>query len=87
MIKERHCKTDFAVLDLRLPGMNGLEPQRRLGLTDKAFQSSQGDDEARAEAVVAGAIAFLKKPFKEEVLLAAIDSALKRKVGRPSTGS
>jgi len=38
-----------------------------------------GDEKAQAEAEAAGAIAFLKKPFKEEVLLAAINSAMKWK--------
>jgi FixJ family two-component response regulator len=77
--------TDCAVLDLCLPGISGLELQRRLAANGKSIPviiiTAQGDDKARAEAVAAGAIAFLKKPFKEEVLLGAIDSAL-NKVGR-----
>ena len=79
------ANTDCAVLDLRLPGISGLELQRRLAAnghsTPVIIITAQGDDKARAEAVAAGAIAFLKKPFKEEVLLAAIDSALRRKSG------
>jgi FixJ family two-component response regulator len=78
-------QTDCAVLDLRLPGISGLELQRKLAADGQSIPvvmiTAQGDDKARAEAVAAGAIAFLKKPFKEEALLAAIDSALKRKVG------
>ena len=76
---------DCAVLDLRLPGISGLELQRRLAANGQSTPviiiTAQGDDNSHAEAVAAGAIAFLKKPFEEEVLLAAIDSALKRKSG------
>jgi len=78
-------QTDCAVLDLRLPRTSGLELQRKLAADGQSIPAiiitAQGDDKDRAAAVAAGAIAFLKKPFKEEVLLAAIDSALKRKLG------
>jgi FixJ family two-component response regulator len=78
------ANTDCAVLDLRLPGMSGFELQRKLATNGHSIPviiiTAQGDDEAASEAVAAGAIAFLKKPFQEEVLLAAIDSALKRKL-------
>jgi FixJ family two-component response regulator len=74
-------QSDCAVVDLRLPGISGLELQRRLAADGQSIPvviiTAQGDDQTRAEAVAAGAISFLKKPFKEEVLLAAIDSALK----------
>ncbi len=77
--------TDCAVLDLRLPGISGLELQRRLAANGQSIPviiiTAQGDDNSQAVAVAAGAIAFLKKPFKEEVLLAAIDSTLKQKLG------
>jgi FixJ family two-component response regulator len=68
------------VLDLRMPGMGGLELLRRL--TAEGHEppviviTAHGDDEARAESLAAGAVAFLNKPFKEETLLSAIDSAL-----------
>jgi FixJ family two-component response regulator len=79
------ANTDCAVLDLRLPGLSGLELQRRLAANGQSIPviiiTGQGDDESRAVAIADGAIAFLKKPFKEEVLLAAIDSALKQKLG------
>ena len=68
------------VLDLRMPGMSGLELQRRLatrgGGPPVIIITAHGDDEARAEALAAGAVAFLKKPFKEETILGAISSAL-----------
>ena len=78
-------QTDCAVLDLCLPGITGLELQRRLAADGQSIPviiiTAQGDDKTRAEANNAGAIALLKKPVKEEVLLAALDSALKRKAG------
>ena len=78
-------KTDCAVLDVRLPGVSGFELQRKLAADGQSIPviiiTAQGDDKARDEALAGGAIAFLEKPFKEEVLLAAIDSALKRKSG------
>ena len=77
------ANTDCAVLDLWLPGISGLELQRKLAADGQSIPAiiitANGNEKAQAEAVAAGAIAFLKKPFKEEVLLAAIDSALKRK--------
>ena len=76
-------QTDCAVVDLRLPGITGLELQRKLAIngprTPAIIITAHGDEKARAEAEAAGAIAFLKKPFKEEVLLAAINSAMKWK--------
>jgi two-component system response regulator FixJ len=82
------ANTDCAVLDLRLPGISGVELQRKLAAEGQGIPgiiiTAQGDDQAREEAFAAGVIAFLKKPFKEEVLLAAIDSALTRMWGVPN---
>jgi FixJ family two-component response regulator len=68
------------VLDLRMPGMGGLELLRRLTADGREppviVITAQGDDETRAESLAAGAVAFLNKPFKEETILGAIDSAL-----------
>ena len=68
------------VLDLRMPGMGGLELLRRLTAEGREppviVITAQGDDETRAESLAAGAVAFLNKPFKEETILGAIDSAL-----------
>ena len=72
--------TDCLVLDLRMPGMGGLGLLRVLGsrgdATPVVVITAHGDEEAREEALAAGAVAFLNKPFKEETLLGAIDSAL-----------
>jgi FixJ family two-component response regulator len=69
------------ILDVRMPGMSGLDLQRHLVANNSRipiiFVTSHGDDGARARALAAGAVAFLYKPFREEALLEAIDSALK----------
>ena len=78
-------QTDCAIFDVRLPGLSGVELQQRLAAEGQSLPvviiTAQGDDRTQDEAVAAGAIAFLNKPVKEEVLLAALDSALKRKHG------
>lgn len=80
---EARRQTDCAVLDLWLPGISGLDLQRRLAADGHRIPAiiitANGNEKTQAEAVAAGVVAFLKKPFKEDVLLAAIDSALTRK--------
>jgi FixJ family two-component response regulator len=75
-------ETACLMLDVRLPGMNGLELQRQMVAAHWQipiiFITSHVDDEARARALDAGAVAFLYKPCREEDLLQAIDVALKR---------
>jgi FixJ family two-component response regulator len=75
--------TDCLILDVRMPGMNGLELQRRLAAGHMSipviFITAQGDEEARVRALNGGAVEYLLKPFSEEALLKAIDTALKSK--------
>jgi len=76
--------TDCLILDVRLPGMNGLELQRQLATSHSEipiiFITSHEDDEVRARALNAGAVDYLLKPFNDEDLLNAIDAALKPSV-------
>jgi FixJ family two-component response regulator len=69
------------ILDLKLPGMNGLELQRRLADEDIkipiVFVSAHDDRASKSQALKAGATAFLNKPFGDETLLDAVDSALR----------
>ena len=69
------------VLDVALPGLGGLELQK-LGAdrTDMPiiFLTGQGDVEMTVQAMKAGAVEFLTKPFRPEVLVAAIREALER---------
>ncbi len=75
------------VLDQRLPDMHGLEVQRRLAGTDPGLPvvviTAYGDDFVRAEALAAGAVAFLSKPFDHHSLREAIRRSLAGPPGGP----
>ena len=77
----RLLDTDCLILDVRMPGMNGLELQRRLAASHMSipviFITAHGDEEARVRALNGGAVEYLLKPFSEEALLTAIATALK----------
>ena len=70
------------VLDISLPGLNGLELQKRVAgeRTDMPiiFITGHGDIPMSVGAMKAGAVEFLTKPFSDEVLLKAIRQALER---------
>lgn len=69
-----------AILDLTMPGMDGIELFRRLRQINPGLQSivvtAYGSIERAVEAMKAGALDFLSKPVTSEVLLAQIDKAL-----------
>ena len=75
--------TNCLILDVRMPGMNGLELQRRLAASHRSipviFITAHGDEEARVRALNGGAVEYLLKPFSEDALLKGIDKALKPK--------
>lgn len=84
-LKSEHVRdTCCLIVDLRMPGMSGLDLQRRL-IADRQsmpviFITAHGSDTvARAEAFRNGAHAFLDKPLSEEALLKAVRSALEQK--------
>jgi len=70
------------VLDISLPGLNGLGLQRLIAgeRTDMPiiFITGHGDVPMTVQAMKAGAVEFLTKPFNDDVLLAAIRAALER---------
>jgi RNA polymerase sigma factor (sigma-70 family) len=70
------------ILDIRLPGMSGLNLQRRLAKADIhipiIFVTAHGDIPMTVRAMKAGAVEFLTKPFRDQDLLDAIDVALER---------
>ena len=76
--------TACLILDLRMPGMNGLELQRRLAQNGNAvpviFLSAQASEEDERSALRAGAVQFLRKPISKEALLSAVRDALKRSI-------
>ena len=72
--------TSCLILDVQMPGMNGLQLQSHLAAEGSGipviFITSYDERESRRRAMEAGAIAFLGKPFSDEQLLEAIRSAL-----------
>jgi FixJ family two-component response regulator len=74
------------VLDIRLPGVSGLDIQQELAETDVhipiIFITAHGDIPMTVRAMKAGAVEFLTKPFRDQDLLDAIQVALERDQGR-----
>jgi two-component system, LuxR family, response regulator FixJ len=70
------------VTDIRMPGMDGLELQRRLQALKAALPviviTGHGDISMAVQAMKAGAVDFIEKPFDDDVLLEAIRTALAR---------
>ncbi len=69
------------VLDVTLPGLNGLELQKRLADRPEVpiiFITGHGDVPMSVQAMKAGAVEFLTKPFRDDVLLEAIRAAIDR---------
>ena len=70
------------VLDIALPGLNGLDLQKRMVIERPGmpiiFITGQGDIPMTVQAMKTGAIEFLTKPYKGEVLLQSIKSAVER---------
>jgi FixJ family two-component response regulator len=68
------------VLDVHLPGLNGLELQRRLQAEGRNIPfvviTAYADEKVREQALKAGAIAFLPKPFEERTLIQAVSRAV-----------
>jgi FixJ family two-component response regulator len=72
--------TACLIVDVQMPRISGLELQQQLTtatcLILLIFITAYGDDETRAQALRAGAVDFLDKPFGDEVLLRAVQAAL-----------
>ena len=73
------------VTDVRMPGVDGIELQRRLAAGGVKLpvivMTGHGDIALAVEAMKAGAIDFIEKPFDDDVLIAAIKTALARRAG------
>ena len=71
-----------AVLDVRMPGLSGLELQERLAAENIALPlimvTGHGDVPMAVRAIKAGAFDFIEKPFNDQVLLDRVQQALKR---------
>jgi len=81
---DRLRNTDCLILDVRLPGMSGLELKRHLATSHSdipiIFITAYEDDDVRARALNAGAVDYFLKPFNDENLLDAIEAVLKSKI-------
>jgi FixJ family two-component response regulator len=79
------AETDCLLLDIQMPGLNGLDLQAKLREMDRGipviFVTAKADNEARARALQQGAAAFFTKPFNDEALLGAIQSAMQNRQG------
>jgi FixJ family two-component response regulator len=78
LVEETRC----LILDIRMPGMDGLELQRYLATAAKripiVFITAHASDHERKQALAGGAVDLLLKPFSEDALFAAIQAALNR---------
>lgn len=82
LARPRAATPSCLVLDLTLPGLNGLELQERIAGDRNdmpiIFISGYGDVPKTVRAMKAGAVEFLTKPFNDDVLLSAIRQAIER---------
>jgi len=81
-------QTDCLLLDIRMPGMDGLALQQHLASTGRRmpiiFLSARASEEEESRAWQAGAVEFLRKPVRTEQLLNAIHTALRHPNHKPS---
>jgi FixJ family two-component response regulator len=82
LASERVSDTACLILDLALPGMSGLELQNHLNGEGRCipiiFITAQPDDASRQRALKGGAVDFLRKPVRREILFKAIQFAMER---------
>jgi FixJ family two-component response regulator len=76
----QQCHAACLIADIRMPGMSGLELQARLNAENcripTIFITAHGDAKMRMQALRAGAVEFLAKPFDDEALLESVRAAL-----------
>jgi FixJ family two-component response regulator len=78
----RAAETACLILDVRMPGMDGLELQRRLAASDPpipiVFITARASEEEERRARQAGAVDFLRKPVPKEALLRVLRTVFER---------
>ena len=81
-LQQKVTRPSCLILDMRLPGMSGLEVQRSLIEAGNnipiIFITAHGDIPMTVKAMKSGAVEFLTKPFRDQDLLDAIEQALQR---------
>jgi FixJ family two-component response regulator len=74
--------TACLILDLRMPGMDGLELQRLLAVANHRipiiFVTANANEDEQRRAMQAGAVDFLRKPVSEQTLMSAIRAVVRR---------
>jgi FixJ family two-component response regulator len=79
---KRPDRPSCLVLDVRLPGLSGLDLQREVASVDPPIQivfiTAHGDIPMSVQAMKAGAVEFLTKPFRDQQLLDAVQQAIAR---------
>jgi FixJ family two-component response regulator len=74
-------ETACLIADIRMPGMSGLELQAKLNADHcripTIFITAHGDEKMRMQALRAGAVEFMAKPFDDEALLESVRAALR----------
>jgi FixJ family two-component response regulator len=82
LARRRPTGASCLILDVNLPDLTGLELQKRISVDYSAtpiiFITGYGDIPTTVQAMKAGAVEFLTKPYTSEVLLSAVRSALER---------
>lgn len=80
LARERSDESACLILDVRLPGMDGLELQQQLAKTRRprpiVFISGDATEKEQRLAMARGAVAFLFKPFGDEALLTAVRESI-----------
>jgi FixJ family two-component response regulator len=78
--------TACLITDIQMPGMSGLELQAKLAQENSRipiiFITAYGDAKMRTQAMSAGAVGFLGKPFDDDVLLENVRAALETGIGK-----
>lgn len=80
--------TQCLIVDVQLPGLSGMDLQRRLQADGREipviFITAFAEERLRASAAAAGAVGFLGKPFDPEALIGCLSTALQRGTNRPN---
>src|ERR1700716_3750761 len=80
LMSGQHQQIACLIADIRMPGMSGLELQAKLNgehcRIPTIFITAHGDTKMRMQALRAGAVEFMAKPFDDEVLLESVRAAL-----------
>ena len=82
LAREQHSGPACVIVDVRIPGMNGMDFQETLIQRRReeqlVFITGHGDISMCAQAMKSGAVDFLSKPFRDDVLLQCVERALMR---------